>query len=232
MSDSVTPTVDEVVAGWSSYNYYGSTRNWKQELNTWQASIGKPLIFTEIGFASHDSCGNPNNTSSVLNAQAQANCYEGTLKAFASESWLSGMFWWQWFSNTTQVPQVNTGWTPQYKLAQAVMTNYWGGDNTTTYLGCTSNSASVAVSDAAVATHMTLVVPATATTNTAFVVTGVLTTTGGVGIANQTVQLQKAGANVSGKTATTNSTGAYSISVTEATAGTYTYQVVYAGGTV
>ena len=41
-----------------------------------------------------------------------------------------------------------------------------------------------------------------------------------------------AGVNVSGKTATTNASGAYTISVTETTAGTYTYDVVYAGGTV
>ena len=107
-----------------------------------------------------------------------------------------------------------------------------GGGNTTTYLGCTSNTASAVVTDAAVATQMTLVVPANATTNVAFTVSGVLSTSAGVGIANQTVQLQKAGVNVSGKTATTNASGAYTISVTETTAGTYTYDVVYAGGTV
>ena len=107
-----------------------------------------------------------------------------------------------------------------------------GGGNTTTYLGCTSNTASAVVTDVAIATQMTLVVPANATTNVAFTVTGVLSTSAGVGIANQTVQLQKAGVNVSGKTATTNASGAYTISVTETTAGTYTYDVVYAGGTV
>ena len=107
-----------------------------------------------------------------------------------------------------------------------------GGGNTTTYLGCTSNTASAVVTDVAIATQMTLVVPANATTNVAFTVSGVLSTSAGVGIANQTVQLQKAGVNVSGKTATTNASGAYTISVTETTAGTYTYDVVYAGGTV
>ena len=107
-----------------------------------------------------------------------------------------------------------------------------GGGNTTTYLASTSNPASVAVTAAPVATQLTAVASvSTVNTGTAFTISGVLTAAG-AGLANQTVQLQKNGVNVTGATATTSSTGAYSISVTETTAGTYAYVTTYAGGSV
>jgi hypothetical protein len=107
-----------------------------------------------------------------------------------------------------------------------------GGDITTTYTGSISNAVSVPVTEAAVATQLTAVAPASATMGIAFTITGVLKTTAGVVIPNQLIQLQKAGVNVVGKTATTNASGGYSISVTETTVGTHTYNTVYAGGTV
>jgi hypothetical protein len=69
--------------------------------------------------------------------------------------------------------------------------------------------------------------------NKPFALSGTLKTTDGTPIVGATIQLQKnvsgVWTNVSGKTNTTTSTGAYSISTTEPTVGTYQYQTVYAG---
>ena len=102
----------------------------------------------------------------------------------------------------------------------------------TQYIGSTSNTVSVVVTAAPVATQLTAVASVgTVNTGVAFTISGILTAAG-VGLANQTIQLQKNGANVTGATAKTSSTGAYSISVTESVAGTDAYDTTYSGGTV
>jgi len=82
-------------------------------------------------------------------------------------------------------------------------------------------------------TTLTATAPTTVAINKSFMISGALngSTTP---IAGATIQLQKSvghnmWSNVPGKTATTTATGAYSISVNEATAATYLYRATYAG---
>jgi hypothetical protein len=110
-----------------------------------------------------------------------------------------------------------------------------GGDIIPTYLASNSNEVSVVVTEAAIATQLTAVAsPMSALVNGAFTISGVLSTTAGAGIANQAVLLQRSSSgvwsDVSGKTATTTATGTYSISMSEAAAGTFLYRTRYAGG--
>ena len=82
-------------------------------------------------------------------------------------------------------------------------------------------------------TVLAISAPSLAAINKPFSVNGTLKTTDGTAIAGATVQLQKnvsgAWQNVTGKTSTTTSTGAYRISTSEPTANTYQYRAVYAG---
>jgi outer membrane protein assembly factor BamB len=82
-------------------------------------------------------------------------------------------------------------------------------------------------------TALTISAPSFAAINKPFTINGTLNTAVGIPVAGATIQLQK---NVSGtwthvavKANTTTSTGAYSISTSEPTTGTYQYRTIYAG---
>jgi methionine-rich copper-binding protein CopC len=213
LSTSQTPTVSEIVNGWTSYNYYGTNRNWINELKTFQASVGKPLVFTEIGFESAGYPAEGQAGSGNYNPTAQANCYEGTLQAFANQPWFGGMFWWCGYPNPLAVP--NNNWTPQGKPAQDVLTKLWNGNAATNLT----------------ATTLTATAPPTAFINQNFTINGTLNTTNGTPVAGATIQLQT---NVSGTstnvaTNVTDGNGNYQFSNNESAAGTYQDQTTYAG---
>lgn len=233
LTQSQTPTVAEIQAAWSSStatNYVG--RNWINELKTFQATQGKPLVFSEIGFRCQDYAGSTS-PSGNINQQGQANCYEGTLLAFQNQSWFSGILWWDWFPNTSQVTFPNNGWTPQNELAQAVMTKYWGGGNTTQLMSSKSGISNTVFSDTQVATTLTCVTPATGSVGSAISITGKLTRNDtGAGVAGQTIQLQVNSADAAGKTATTAADGSYTISYAETVIRTDAFDVTFAGATV
>ena len=88
-----------------------------------------------------------------------------------------------------------------------------------------------------VATQLTVTAPTSVTINVPFSVSGTLkTVSGAAAVPNQTVKLQKkvgtTFTDVTGATAITSAQGTFSISTTESTVVTDTYQVVYAGGTI
>src|SRR6185295_17327220 len=62
-----------------------------------QKKFGKPVIFTEAGFASYEK---PNRapwdeTPRALSLADQARCYEAVLKAFYTKPWFQGVYWWK-----------------------------------------------------------------------------------------------------------------------------------------
>jgi 5-hydroxyisourate hydrolase-like protein (transthyretin family)/methionine-rich copper-binding protein CopC len=215
LSTSQTPTVSEIVNGWTSYNYYGTNRNWINELKTFQASVGKPLVFTEIGFESAAYPAESQAGSGNYNPTAQANCYEGTLQAFANQSsWFGGMFWWCSYPNPLAVP--NNNWSPQGKPAQDVLTNYWSSNPTATN---------------PTATNLTAVAPPTASINHNFIINSTLSA-GTSGIADANITLQRSTDNATWNNVTTNVTdanGNYQFSNNESAASTYCYRTAYDG---
>jgi hypothetical protein len=124
LSGAQTPSVADLVTGWSSYNVSGTVRNWTQEIETLQATVDKPVIFTEIGYRSMDYAaeGLSNNH---YNGLGQANCYEAALRVFANKPWFAGMFWWGWSPDPKAGGAGNTDYTPQNKPAQSVLTDEW-----------------------------------------------------------------------------------------------------------
>jgi len=126
LSTAQTPSVADVVTGWSSYNVSGTVRNWTQEIETLQATVNKPVIFTEIGYRSIDYAAKSPSNDYVepYNGLGQANCYEAALRVFANKPWFAGIFWWGW-SPENAGGAGNTGYTPQNKPAQSVLTEDW-----------------------------------------------------------------------------------------------------------
>jgi hypothetical protein len=127
LSDAKTPSVVDAVTGWSRYVHNGETHNWLQEIETWQAAINKPVIFTEIGYQSVDYGASGYKSSGPYNPQLQANCYQATLQVFANKPWFAGMFWWTWYPDPNAGGAGNADFTPQNKPAQSVLTADWLG---------------------------------------------------------------------------------------------------------
>jgi hypothetical protein len=128
LSNARTPSVTALVDAWSQYDYHGTQRDWTQEIQTWQATVQKPVIFTEIGYRSVDyTAQDPGNwqKKGAYNANGQANCYSAALQVFANKSWFAGMFWWSWSPDPNAGRARDTGYTPQHKPAQNVLISYW-----------------------------------------------------------------------------------------------------------
>ncbi len=88
----------------------------------------KPILLTEIGFA---------NTSAPwklpyqeyrrepANPEDQARCYKIMVEALKDAEWLQGIYWWKWPSYLDRGGMDQTGFTPNGKLAENVVTNWY-----------------------------------------------------------------------------------------------------------
>jgi hypothetical protein len=120
ISDARDPSLMELMAGWDS---------WIAQIETWQASISKPVIFTEIGYRNIDFCAKEPwgfGDKPPSNCQCQARAYEAALKALTGKPWFRGMFWWNWHPWSDAGGCCETSFTPQNKQAQQILTCLYG----------------------------------------------------------------------------------------------------------
>ena len=137
-----------------------------------------------------------------------------------------------WNNVTTNVTDANGGY--QFSTSESVVgtyqyrTTYAGND---AYANATSPAVQVQVR-APTQLSAAANLPSVAI-NQSFAINGTLNTTAGTPIAGATIQLQKnvsgTWTDVTGKTNTTTSAGAYSISTSESAAGTYQYRTTFVG---
>lgn len=89
----------------------------------------KPVIITEIGFASRpvawiephvDGRGQP------ADLQGQRRCYEAVFQALFHRPWLSGLYWWKWPTHLTDGGPEDSGFTPNGKPAEQVVARWYG----------------------------------------------------------------------------------------------------------
>lgn len=108
--------------------------NRANSIEAWRASSGltnMKVLFTEAGYTSQDGTnraptsrldGNP-----PADPQEQADCYQALLTIMSQRSWYDGAFWWNWLNqpNAGRFGPSVTDYTPQNKLAQQVLMNYY-----------------------------------------------------------------------------------------------------------
>jgi hypothetical protein len=121
VSESKTPTVEEVINGWQS---------WKTELKAFSETENKKIIFTEYGYRSVDFAGkepwNSDREMTFINLEAQQNLLEGTYQTLWNEKWFAGGFLWKWFIAHAKVGGgSNSQFTPQNKPAEKVISEYY-----------------------------------------------------------------------------------------------------------
>ncbi len=91
---------------------------------------GKPVLFTEIGYRSLAGAhADPWDwgRSGAADETEQARDYEALFSYWNSQSFMNGVFLWKWEASPNAGGSGDTGYTPQNKQAQGVMSQWFGG---------------------------------------------------------------------------------------------------------
>jgi hypothetical protein len=193
---------------------------------------GKQIVFTEVGYRNIPDAqrrpwdyGGPGGDDD----QTQANLYEALFSYWDAQPHFSGVQLWRWNSNPASVSAGNTDYTPQGKMAEGVMREWFGtgGNNGTTTPPVTAST----TFSVTATTNPTELDPGTATD------IDVSVAHGGLAVADTTVNLtiwDSAGNKDAERTftgqdfASTSST--YAISWTPATEGNYLLKAAILSG--
>ncbi|MFH1783890.1 MAG: hypothetical protein ABH868_03215 [bacterium] len=113
------PSFKEIKQGWESR---------VKEIEEWQKTINKPIIFTEIGYrSSTGSAKNPweHMPGKKIDLEQQADCYKALFETFWDKSWFYGIYWWEWGSSVKSGGPKNRGFSPQNKPAEDVIKKWY-----------------------------------------------------------------------------------------------------------
>ncbi|MDO8604610.1 MAG: hypothetical protein Q7K40_04440 [bacterium] len=116
-------SADAYRAYWDEWN--------RNDITPFQQRINKPIIFTEIGYKSTSGTHlEPGNymIDNGFNAEEQANAYEALFSYWNDVSFMKGIYFWEWKPSPLDGGDGNRDYTPQNKLAQSVITNWFSGN--------------------------------------------------------------------------------------------------------
>ena len=141
LTDSYNPTVEQLINAWSqpASGWWGTGRNWTNELYLTYNQTGKQIVFTEIGYVSQNGANTqpwaglfPRGSPEQIDLQEQADCYQAALEVFKDKNWFVGWFWWNWETDPSAgspgTPDYNW-YPPQNKPAQDILCQYYGGSH-------------------------------------------------------------------------------------------------------
>jgi hypothetical protein len=171
LTNSYNPTLTQLISAWSyctASGWWGTGRNWTNELYSTYTQTGKSIIFTEIGYTSQNGTNTQPwtwNVSPTLDLQEQADCYEAALKVFKEKPWFMGWFWWAWETNPNAGGPCDKDYTPQNKPAQTTLYQYYSS-RTVTFQAATVN-VPVTVNYTCNGTSGTLTIPVAGSNTTA-----------------------------------------------------------------
>lgn len=116
--------IESLKESWSGWDW-GDIRELHNE-------YGKPVIFTEVGYRSieggHREPWNYS-VSAPVSQQAQADAYEALFEYWNDQSYMQGVHWWEWQADPNAGGSGNAFYTPQNKLAEEVMREWFGMTN-------------------------------------------------------------------------------------------------------
>ena len=117
LTKSKEPTIEQLIAKWESI---------RDELRSWQKAIGKPIIFTEVGYPSQDGCNIypwDYTTDEPIDLTEQYLCYLAFFRVWSVEKMLGGVYFWNWYG----FGGPNDGYyTPRGKPAELVIKAWYG----------------------------------------------------------------------------------------------------------
>ncbi|HYV95690.1 MAG TPA: hypothetical protein VE978_28220 [Chitinophagales bacterium] len=120
LSESKTPTVDELKKAWQQN--VSMLKNVSEQKK-------KQVLFAEYGYRSIDCCTSKpwdSYSDAQPNPTAQANAYTAIFESFWNQPWFAGGFSWKWFDSHSNgdVP-METEYTPQGKPAMKVLEQWY-----------------------------------------------------------------------------------------------------------
>jgi hypothetical protein len=101
---------------------------WIKKVESWALPLGKPIIFTEVGYSSTPCAATKpweEKTPGGANVHIQANCYRALLESIWGKEWLAGIYWWRWSTHPDAGGPNNKGYTPQNKPALQVLAEWY-----------------------------------------------------------------------------------------------------------
>ena len=119
LSEKGSPTLEDLKEAWQEK---------LKDIESWQASINKPVIFTEIGYrSSSDAAKFPweHQPGRELDLKLQANCYRAIFETFWEKEWFYGVYWWYWGTNERMGGANNRGFIIQNKPVENVIQEWY-----------------------------------------------------------------------------------------------------------
>ncbi len=121
VSQSQTPNVEELKAGWQKH---------KDDIVTLQAKIKQPVLFTEYGYRSVHYTGkepwDSGRSNGNVNLKAQNNALTALYHEFWNEPWFAGGFLWKWYHNHEEVGgESNNRFTIQNKPSEKIVKEFY-----------------------------------------------------------------------------------------------------------
>ncbi len=125
LSAAPSPPLDTLLRGWQPH---------LRALAAWQKKIGKPVVFTEVGYKNTaDAAARPwewparTTPAPAPDNATQARCYEALFRACWGQPWLNGVFIWKWYPGLAAdgPARRHADFTPQHKPAEAVLTRWY-----------------------------------------------------------------------------------------------------------
>jgi hypothetical protein len=113
LSSEPNPTLEKLVAEWAPI---------KRGILRWQEKIGKPLLFTEVGWCSQEGASiEPWNyyykqTATPAGLEEQRRCYRAFMDTWKDTPEVGGVIWWEW--NDTPGGPEDYNYTPRNKPAE------------------------------------------------------------------------------------------------------------------
>lgn len=123
LSDKPSPTTQDLINGWS---LNPSGENMLEAYRSLQASLGKPVIFTELGYRSVSGAATAPwdfELRGAYDSGVQANAYQAAFEVYSTQtSWFAGIFWWDW---PVPLPKArDTDYTPRGKPAEDILRSW------------------------------------------------------------------------------------------------------------
>ena len=144
ISDAANPTLAQLVAGWTQAPSDSSSlavtggQSLIGYFESVAAAVGKPLVFTELGYENAtDAASQPSGSSTnVTDPSLQAKLYRAFFEAWqeAGNSSLTGVYFWNWDPNAGEVgPGQGVNFSPQGQPAQSLVSDWFGSGPSVTF---------------------------------------------------------------------------------------------------
>jgi hypothetical protein len=120
LADKKGPSVEELVKRWQPHY---------KELTEWQRQLGRPIVFTEVGWCSQEGAATApwnyyqSSTASPAGMEEQRRLYEAFLQVWDTTPGVGGIIWWEWTAGAGG-PQ-DYGYTPKAKPAEQVLRRWF-----------------------------------------------------------------------------------------------------------